>query len=232
MTSIDSSPTAAHATDATAASRRSRWPIIGVAAGALGMVATLFTDLHPAGVEDRVTTPAIVDEVSRVTAHVGLVAGYVVVGLLLWLAAAWRVHVSPRVSASVAAHVVPVGLTAAAGALALGYGYKGMLAVYLEGGIDEEGYDTSALYVMYVLNDFGGYIGWLGVLVSAIAVAWMSLREHTISRWIGLFTLLPILGVCIISGGLGVPGFPGVVMPLWLVVTSLGLTFGKSPIVR
>lgn len=231
MTSIDSTTTL-RPSDPAIGRSGSRWPLVGIAAGAVGMVATLFTDIHPDAYFDKLTTAEVLDDVSRTTAHVGLVAGYVTVGLLLVLAAAWRVHVIPRVSASVAAQVVPAGLTAAAGALALGYGYKGMLAIYLPGGVNEETFDTAGLYIAYLLNDFGGYIGWLGVTVSALAVAWMSLRERTVSRWIGIFTLLPILAICVLSGGMGIPGFPGVVMPLWLVVTSVGLTFGKSPIVR
>lgn len=215
------------------ASPRTRWPLIGAAAGLTGAVSTLVLDLHPSGWSDRKTTAEVIEEISRTKAHVGLVTGYLTVALLLVLAAAWRRHVEPRVSASTAARVVSSGLVAAAGALALGYGYKGMFAIYLDGGMDAaRGFDEDGLYVMYVLNDFGAYIGWLGVTVAAGAMAWMALRERTISRWIGIVSLVPVLAVTAFAVATGLPGFPGVVTPVWLFVASLGLAFGRSTISR
>jgi len=67
---------------------------------------------------------------------------------------------------------------------------------------------------------------------AAGAVAWMALRERTISRWIGVVSVLPVLAVLGMTVGTGLPGFPGVVMPLWLVVTGLGLALGRSPVTR
>jgi hypothetical protein len=137
------------------------------------------------------------------------------------------------VPASTAARVVSGGLTAAAGALALGYGWKGALAVYLPGGMDaSRGFDQEGLYVLYVLNDFGSFIGWLGVTIAAGAVAWMALRERTVSRWIGFVSLVPVLAVVTFTGLTGLPGFPGVVSSAWLVVAGLGLAFGRSTIAR
>ncbi len=212
--------------------RLTAWPLTGAAAGVLGLVATLFTDLHPMSWSAKRVTGDVIDDVSRGAAHLSLVTGYLTVACLIVLAAAWNLHVVPRAARSTAARVVPAGLLTAAGALTLGYGFKGMMAVYLPGGLNAESYDRSALYVMYVLNDFGSFIGWLGVTVSAGAVAWMALRERTVSRWIGVWSLLPLLAVGGFAGATGLPGFPGVVMPLWLLVTSLGLAFGRSPITR
>jgi hypothetical protein len=104
-----------------------------------------------------------------------------------------------------------------------------MFAVYLPGGMDDTSFDQAGLYVIYVLNDFGSFIGWLGVAVAAGAVAWMALWERTISRWIGVVSLIPVIGVVGMTVVFGLPGFPGVVMPIWLVVVSLGL---RSPINR
>jgi hypothetical protein len=60
----------------------------------------------------------------------------------------------------------------------------------------------------------------------------MSLRERTISRWIGLISILPVLGVTAFIGLTGLPGFQGLVGPLWLIAICLGLAIGRSTIVR
>ena len=214
--------------DRLESSRRSRWPLIGTAAGIAGFVATLVTDIHPA----NDATIDIVDKVSRGTAHASIIAGYVTVALLVVLAAAWRRHVEPRVSSSTAARVVSNGVLLSAAALTLGYGWKGALAVYLPGGMDEGAFDKEGLYVLYMLNDFGSYIGWLGVTVAFGAIAWMAFRDRTVSRWIGAAACVPVLAVTAFTVGTGLPGFPGVISPLFLVITFTGLAFGKSTITR
>ena len=223
----------AAAADVRGGSRRpSRWPLTGTLAGVLGVAGTLAFDLHPTGA-DGLTTAAVVEEVSRTKAHLSVIVGYAAVAALLVLAAQWRRHVEPRVTGSTAARVVSAGLTAAAGALALGYGWKGAMSVYLPGGSDAAiGFDRTGLYVLYMLNDFGSYIGWLGVTVAAGAVAWMAFRERTVSRWIGAVSLLPVLAVTVFVLAFGLPGFPGVITPVWMVVAFTGLAFGRSTISR
>lgn len=227
-------PTPTGALDtADPAPRRSRWPLYGVTAGLLGIVATIITDIRTATPDAvAITDPGLVESLSRPTAHVGVIAGYLTVALLLVLAAAWRQRVEPRVPQSTAARVVPGGLVAAAGALTLGYGWKGALAIYLPGGMDEGAYDMTGLYIYYLLNDFGGYLGWLGVVVAAGAMAWMGLAERTISRWIGLFSLLPVLVVVGYVGLTGLPGAPALAAPLWMVIAFTGLACGRSTISR
>lgn len=127
--------------------------------------------------------PGLIESLNRPLAHVGVVTGYIAVAVLLVLVAVWRRRVEQRVPESSAARVVPAGLVATAGALTLGYGWKGPLAIYLPGGMDSGGHDVTALYIYYMLNDFGGYIGWLGVVISAGGLAWMALWERTVSRW-------------------------------------------------
>ena len=83
-----------------------------------------------------------------------------------------------------------------------------------------------------MLNDFGSFIGWLGVVVAAGAVAWMGLRERTVSRWIGVISVLPVIQTTVMVAGLGVPGVQGLLAGLWLFVAGLGLAFGKSAITR
>jgi len=215
-------------TDRLESSTRSRWPLIGTAAGITGFVATLVTDIHPA---DKATID-IVDQVNRTTAHASVIAGYLTVALLVVLAATWRRHVEPRVGSSTAARVVSNGILLSAAALTLGYGWKGAMAVYLPGGMDAGAFDQEGLYVLYMLNDFGSYIGWLGVTIAAGAIAWMAFRERTVSRWIGVVALVPVLAVVAFTAGTGLPGFPGVVSPLFMVIAFTGLAFGKSTITR
>ncbi|WP_148570966.1 hypothetical protein [Nocardioides caldifontis] len=231
MTTTIPTPTATQAD--TTRRGRGRWPLVGVAAGVGAIVATLVLDIHPTDWSlDDPYTGEVVDQLSSGKAHASVVVGYVVVGLLLVLAAAWRRHVEPRAEQSTAARVVPLGLTAAAGALSLGYGWRGALGLYSSGGQEEGGFDRAGLYVYYVLNDFGAYIGYLGLTVAALAVAWMALKERLVSRWIGAFSLVTTLPVFLTVGLFGLPGFPGVVSGLWLVVTCAGLAFGRSAVNR
>lgn len=211
---------------------RGRWPLLGVVAGIGAVVATLATDLHPTDWEAGTPyTADVLDSVSSGRAHVSIIVGYLTVGLLLFLAAAWRRHVEPRALRSTAARVVPLGLTAAAGALSLGYGWRGALGLYNNG--NEDGaFDRQGLYVLFVLNDFGAYIGYLGLTVAAVAVVWMAFRERLVSRWIGAVSTVLVLPVVATVGAFGLPGFPGVVSGLWLVVVGAGLAFGKSPVNR
>ena len=160
------------------------------------------------------------------------VTGYVVVALLLVFAAQWRRLVETRLPGSTAAHVVPLGIAASAAGLTYGYGWKGALGNYMPGGMEEGLYDTQGLYVYYVLTDFGAFIGWLGVVVAAGAVAWMGLRERTVARWLGAFSVLPVVALVAGSGIGGVAGFPALVAPIWLVVLGLGLAFGKHTATR
>ncbi|MEU5097951.1 hypothetical protein [Streptomyces sp. NPDC020996] len=231
MTATDAASAVRTASAPDVSSRRARWPLFGVAAGLLGAVATLVTDIHPEGYPEGFT-PKVISDVSQTKAHISIVAGFLVVALLLVLAGAWRRRVEPQVPGSTAAHVVSGALTASAAALTLGYGWKGALAVYLPGGMDAGAFDRAGLYVLFMLNDFGSFIGWLGVVVAAGAIAWMALRERTVSRWIGAVSVLPVLVVTGFVSATGLPGFQGIVGPLWLAVAFLGLSFGRSPIVR
>jgi hypothetical protein len=150
------------------------------------------------------------------------------------LAATWRRHVEARVAASTAARVVTHGLLISAAVLTLGYGWKGAMAVYLPGGLNGKtgGFDLEGLYIMYVLNDFASYIGWLGVTIALGAIAWMAFRDRTVSRWIGVVCLVPVLAVTAFAVATGLPGFPGVVSPPFMAIAFAGLAFGKSTITR
>jgi hypothetical protein len=229
MTQIQTRDVTASAESTTG---RPKWPLVGTAAGLLGYVATLALDGRTTGSSHVAMSEKLFEDLSPVVYRMSMIVGYVVVGLLLVFAANWRRHIEPRLSGSTAAHLVPLGLVASAAGLTYGYGWKGALGNYMPGGMEDKLFDTNGLYVYYVLSDFGTFIGWLGVIVAACGVIWMSLRERTVARWIGVFSILPVLGATagVVAGG--VPGIPGMVAPLWLVVTGLGLTFGRNTITR
>jgi hypothetical protein len=218
--------------ESQASGRRSRWPLFGAAAGFLGFLATMPLDGRTVGAADVQLTPELFADLNPMVFRASMVTGYLAVVLLLVTAAQWRRRVEPRVPGSTAAHLLPLGLVASAAGLTYGYGWKGALGNYIPGGMEEGLFDDQGLYVYYVLNDFGSFIGWLGVVVAAGAVAWMALRERTVSRWIGFVSLLPVLQTTLMVVGLGVAGVAGLLGPLWLLVASVGLAFGKSTIAR
>lgn len=233
MTPTNAAPPATAPPAVRATPRFASWALAGVVAGALGFVATILTDVHVSGDDGNETMRVdMVDDVNVMTARIGFVAGYVVVGLLLYCAAAWRRHVEPRVPDSTAARLVATGFTASAGALTLGYGWKGAMAIYGDGGPEDVSFDKQGRFVYYVLNDFGPFIGWTGVMFAAMAVVWMAFRERSVARWIGavsvLGLLVPVGGMLIMS----VPGLPGTTLPLWMIVAFSGFAFGQSPATR
>ena len=214
---------------ATRTASRTVWPWVGVGAGVMGFIGTLLGDIHVATDErNAVISMAVVSQIDQQKAHLSIVAGFIAVALLLVLAAQWRGFVEARLSKSAAARVVTQGLTAAAGALMLGYGWKGATAIYHADGMDHGTYDDMGLYIYYILNDFGSYIGWFGVTVAAGAVAWMSLKERVLPLWIGVFSCVPVLAVLGFTGLTGLPGFPGVVSPIWMAVAFAGIALHNS----
>jgi hypothetical protein len=221
----DTQPGAVPADEAATAPRR--WAWWGVAAGVLGVIGTVVT-INSA--DDP--TPEGAAALSPVSYHVGGTAGYLCVAALLITAAAWRTRVARTLPRSIAARVVADGLTASAGALALGYGWKVAMGGYLDGGPDAGLFDKNGLFVYYMLNDFGPFIGWLGVTVAAGAMIVLGLRERVVPRWIGFVSIIPVLAVTVVSLGVGIAGFPGVVGPLWMVVTFAGLALRRTPVGR
>ncbi|MEP9383135.1 hypothetical protein [Nocardioides sp. KR10-350] len=205
---------------ATQATRR--WPLWGVAAGATGAIATIFTTVADGrkGIDE-----SVLDDVSRSTYHLGGGLGVVSVVCLLVLAACWRSGTQAYTSPGV--RLVADCLVASAGALSLGYGWKLSMALYLPGGVNEGQFGKEGLFVYYVLNDFGPYLGWLPVVVASGAMAWVGFREGLVSRWLAAVSVLPPLVVLVMAIALGIAGFPGIVGPIWLVVAFLGLTLGR-----
>lgn len=212
-------------------SRRERWPLVGVAAGITGLLATVIFDIHVTGDSGggEAATMAVIDDVNQRSAHLSIIFGYTTVALLLVLAAIWRGAVERRLPESIAARVVSGGLTAAAGALSLGYGWKGAMSIYHPDGDEPNTYDQMGLYTYYILNDFGSWIGWTSVSVAAAAFVWMGLKERSIPPWLGIFSILPILPSWGWMIATGLPGLPAI-STIWMVIAFGGLAIHKGAI--
>ena len=202
------------------------WPFWGAAAGVLGAVGHLLT-MPTLSEAEYLQGPAYMEQLDRGGFHVGIVAGMAAVFCLLFFAAGWRrlLHQGEQGGGggSLAAAVVPLALTASAGAMLLGYGFKGSLAIYLPGGSDAGTMPYDGLYSLFMFNDLGPYMAWWGVAMAGIAIAWLALRERALPLWFGVVSVLfalPPIGMLLVTG---LPGFPGVVHPLWLLITGVGM---------
>jgi hypothetical protein len=198
------------------------WPLWGAAAGIFGAIGHIFTNLDISE-EERASGVAVIDALDRTNFHIGIVSGLAAVFCLLVFAAGWRRWADAEMPESLAGNVVTFGFIASAGAMILGYGFKGSLAVYLQGGMDEGSYPNENLLSVFMFDDFAPYIAWYGVAMAAAAMSWVALRERRLPMWIGIvsviFVLLPV-GFLVATG---LPGFPGVVDPFWIVIVGIGL---------
>jgi len=201
-----------------------RWPLWGTAAGILGAGGHLVTLQAPTQAQLD-TGAGVIATLDRGNYHLGIVTGLAGVFCLLVFAAGWRRWAAATAPGSLAGGMVPLALTASAGALILGYGFKGALAVYLQGGSDAGSYPAEYLMTFFMFDDFGAFIGWWGVAMAAAAIAWTALRERRLPVWIGLVSALVVLLPAGIVAATGLPGFPGVVDPFYLVILGPALAF-------
>ncbi|HYD10357.1 MAG TPA: hypothetical protein VEA78_09655 [Acidimicrobiales bacterium] len=201
--------------------RKQHWALWGVAAGVAGFAGLSADGSMSLTEADYLRGSDVVDVLDRGPYHVGIVLGLVAAVSLLVLAAAWRRWADAHGRGSLAAGVVAQALTASAGAMFLGYGFKGSFAVYLDGGIDAGTMTDEGLYSVFMFLDFAPFISWWGVAVALGAVAWLGFRERRFGK--GVATVAAIFAVfpALIVLATGLPGIPGVVCPLGLVITSV-----------
>lgn len=201
-----------------------RWALWGIAAGVLGVVANLVTD-PIAGLSDaqKQHGSAVVGLINRTSFHIGAVAGFLAVACLLAFAAGWRGWTERHGAPTSTATLVGLALVASAGAMIIGYGIKGPLAVYLPGGIDAHSYPREGLYSLFILNDSAPYFAWWGVVVSAGGIAWLAFRERLVVRWVGAVSMLAVLTSFAWVAATGLTDFGGVAGPVWLILASIGL---------
>ena len=214
-------------TPAVTGSRRPTWAVWGAVAGVAGFVATVLSD--PAGnlaESDYLDGPALVSKLESAPYHVGVVAGFVCVVALLVTAAGWRRWASRRAPDSLAARVVSMAFVASAGAMMIGYGLKGSMAVYLPGGMDHSRMSQEGLYPIFMFLDLGAWMVWWGGTVAALAAVWLAFRERLLPKWVGavsvLFAVVPLAFLV----GTGLPGMPAI-STIWLTIVSIGLALSR-----
>lgn len=208
--------------------RSQRWALWGAAAGVLGFAGLTADGSMSLEEQDYLRGADVIDHVSRGAYHAGIVLGMLAVFALLVVASGWRRFAAERAPDSLAARLVPNAMLASAGAMILGYAFKGSLAVYLPGGIDEGAMTKEGLYSVFMFLDFAPFIAWWGVLFAAAGTVWLSLKEKVLPRWLGIVSTLFVALVSLVVLATGLPGAPGVVTPLWLVISSIGVAASRK----
>jgi hypothetical protein len=84
--------------------------------------------------------PGVLSFVHRGLFQIGAVAGFLAIACVLAFAAGWRQWTERDGAPTSAARLVGLALVASAGAMIIGYGIKGPLAIYLPGGINAHSY--------------------------------------------------------------------------------------------
>lgn len=224
MSSTTAVPTAA-ATPAGTARRRHIWALWGSAAGLGGLLTNIvFAQPLSEQVRSSGDATAVVAELSRGNYHVSAITGFLTVACLLLFAAGLHRWTQEQSSDSLALRAAPLGILASAAALIAGYGVKGQLSAYLEGGFNESSYEDGARYLYFVLDDLAGYYSWWGVAVAAACIAWLSFRERLIVRWVGAAALVACAVPLLFLGAFGFTGISGIVCPIFLVLAGIGLS--------
>jgi hypothetical protein len=201
-----------------------RWAWWGIGAGVLGIVANLVTDpITSLTTAQKQQGPAVLGLINRADLQIGAVTGFLAVACVLAFAAGWRQWSERHGAPTSAARLVGLALAASAGAMIIGYGIKGPLAIYLPGGINANTYPRAGLYSILMLNDSAPYFAWWGVVVAAAGVAWLAFRERLVVRWVGVVSVLAVLAAFAWLALTGLTDFGGIVGPVWIILASVGL---------
>jgi hypothetical protein len=227
-TPIPASHTIATSPAATVASRRSRWPIFGALGGLTGFLAAMFS-LQTITKEQYAEGVSVIDHLDRGRYHASFLLGLVSVAALFIAAGAWRRWAEQRAPRDVAARTIGSALTAVATVNIIFACLAGSMALYLPGGTDAGWLSRDAIFVNFTLLDFGQLLGWWGGMVAAGCVASLALRRRRVlPRWMGVFSVIAMLPPLAMAAAMGLPGFVGFTMPIWLVVISIGMVFSRK----
>lgn len=203
-------------------SRQWSWGLWGIGAGVLGMIGQLMSAPNLSD-DARRSGVGVIDELDYRQYHLGVVAGIAAVFCLLALTAGWRRWAAERAGSSLAADIVSLAFVSSAGAMMLGYGFKGSLATYLPGAPEGNSYPNENLLSVFMFDDFGPFIAWWGVAMAALAIAWFSLAERGLPKWIGIVSALFGITPYAVLIWRGLPGVPGVIDPLWIAFFGIAM---------
>lgn len=208
------------------------WPLLVSAVGVVGLV-SLLCEARPDNDSDfeYPLTADVAVTVDNDIFRISGVGGYLCAILLLVLAAVWHQRVGRRFTESVGATIVTFSLVATAAIVTLAFGWRGALGNYLDGGPEENTYDTEGLYTYFVMNDFSPYISFVPLLGAAFGLAWMALSEGLVSKPLGALAGIVALLLLGAVAATGVPGLPAIILAA-LVVTGIWLAVGRSAITQ
>ncbi len=208
---------------------RAIWPLAGVLAGVAGFVGGLAAIGGSTTKEDANIGVDVIDKLERGQYHVAFIAGIVTVIALLFASAGWRRWADERGIRKLGGRVIGAGMVATAAVHLIGTASAGSLSIYMPGGSDEGWLSRDALFVHYTLLDFGMLLAWWGVLASALGVATLAFgRRRVLPRWMGVTSIVLMLPPVAAGLATGLPGLPGLVMPIWLTIVSIGMVVSKT----
>lgn len=208
--------------------RRARWPIFGIVAGVAGW-ASAAASITGVTEEEAQQGVGVLDHLTRGGYHASFVLGIVAFASLFVAATGWKRWAEQRAPRDLAARTVGTALAATATINVIFTCLAGSMALYLPGGTDAGTLSREGIFVNYTLLDFGQLLGWWGAAVAAICVATLALRRNRVlPRWMGVVSILLPLPAVALAVTIGLPGFVGLTMPIWLVVISVGMVFARS----
>lgn len=210
---------------ATARSRN-RFALTGLLVGPLTAAATIISavELDPsvlAAGPDAIAE-ALAD--SRGLYQFGAIAGLAATFLLIaWVAGFQRFVESRADRDHLAVRVTQFAGAGAVGAMVIAFSLKAAFAGGLPGAIDSLMYTTTDVAVLHILHEQLQWVGLLSMVGAMYAVAWLALRERVLPRFLGVVSLVLALFVTGMTLGLALPYSAGVVVPVWILVTSVWL---------
>lgn len=209
-------------------SGRARWPIFG-ALGAITGFAALIVSMPTLTEDDYSAGVRVIDQLEPGGYHAGFVLGLVSVGCLLAASAGWKRWAERQVPDSLAGRTLAQGLAVTATINVIFTCIMGSMALYLPGGTDAGWLSDEAVFTNFTLLDFGTLLGWWGAAASAICVAALAFgRSRALPRWMGVLSVVLLFPPLAMAFGMGLPGFVGFTMPIWLLAISIGMIFSRS----
>lgn len=204
-----------------------RWPLVGLVGAVAGFASVVVS--MPSLAEDEYSSGVrVIDQLERGGYHVGFVLGLVSVGCLLVASSGWKRWAERRVPESLAGRTLAQGLAATATINVIFTCLMGSMALYLPGGPDEGWLSDQAVFTNFTLLDFGTLLGWWGAAASAVCVAALALgRSRALPRWMGVVSIVLLLPALLMAAVMGLPGFVGFTMPIWLAVISVGMVVSR-----